>query len=509
MGDKEGSTTAIRTINNAVFNLLGWVWPIGLNLLTVPYVVNELGEEGFGTYSLVLTLFFLQLGFGKASTKYVAEYWSKRDTGRINRILGTTLLVYSMIGCLGVLVTELSLGWLLEAALRIPPDLVPVSRTAFQIGGLGFLTGQIATAFRAIPAGLQRFDIVNKITITLNTLSTLLTVIVLMFGGGLLCVVLVRLAINLLRILAFLLAAKNLIPSLHLGYHLDRSVLSELAGFESFTVVNQLADRASFELTRFLVGSLLGVSAVTYYVVPMDLTSQVHRFLDHFTSMLFPLSSELIGTGKWSKLRKMYFKATKYVVILSTLAYLPFVLLSLGILDVWMGQGFADRSSLTLAVLAFSHYLLSFRVTTYHVLNGIGKPEINAISSMMGGVINVGLCFVLIPRLGILGAAMANLVSMVHVPIAILYANNSVLGVSTLSVLKEAYVKPWLTGAGIALLFFSFRMSPRSIWSLLAVCIVLALVYAILLLLSGVFDAEDRSLFQRYLRDAFSRVFSV
>ncbi len=30
---------------NIMFNLLGWVWPIGLAILSVPYIVSKMGSR--------------------------------------------------------------------------------------------------------------------------------------------------------------------------------------------------------------------------------------------------------------------------------------------------------------------------------------------------------------------------------------------------------------------------------------------------------------------------------
>ena len=49
-----------------------------ITVVTTPVLVNGLGREGFGIWSLVasfaLYLKLLDLGFGKATSKYVAEY---------------------------------------------------------------------------------------------------------------------------------------------------------------------------------------------------------------------------------------------------------------------------------------------------------------------------------------------------------------------------------------------------------------------------------------------------
>ncbi len=507
--EKDLSTTT-RTINNAIFNVFGWLWPIGLNLLTLPYIVNRLGAESFGIFALILAILgyfaFLNLGLNAASIKYIAEYWTKGDSEKTNLVIGSTLVIYATLGGLGSLGIWLAAGWLVTNVLKVSPDLVEISKTAFRVGALGFLANMVSGTFRAVPTALQRFDITNKATIGFTTLSTLSTVAVLAMGGGLVQVVVIRFAISLLSILVFLFIAKRLVPSLVVRPRCTWPILKELLSFGGFSAVNRVAAQAIFQLDRLLVGSFLGPTAVTYYVIPANLSSQVHRLTTRLTSVLFPLSSELSARGEGERLRKMYIKTTKYITILTTAIYLPVILLSSPLLRFWMGQNFADQSGSTLSVLALSFYVLSFNAVAYHILNGIGRPDINAVSAVIGGLINVGLCLLLIPKAGIFGAAAANLISMARIPVYILYANKRALKVSSLLVLREAYLKPWLIGGGVVIPFLLLGISPASIGELLSVSAVLVFLYIILAIMLGVFDAEDKALLLNYLESIFRAV---
>jgi len=62
---------------NWVLNLLGWVVPLSVALVAIPYVVRGLGAERFGVLSIASALLgyfgIFDLGLGRATTKFVAE----------------------------------------------------------------------------------------------------------------------------------------------------------------------------------------------------------------------------------------------------------------------------------------------------------------------------------------------------------------------------------------------------------------------------------------------------
>jgi O-antigen/teichoic acid export membrane protein len=67
---------------NAVYNAIGFVFPVLIGLITTPYIVHKLNTEVYGIYvlaiSLVGLLSFLDLGFGQGIIKFVSRYEAKK-----------------------------------------------------------------------------------------------------------------------------------------------------------------------------------------------------------------------------------------------------------------------------------------------------------------------------------------------------------------------------------------------------------------------------------------------
>ncbi|MFW6116415.1 MAG: oligosaccharide flippase family protein [bacterium] len=495
--------TAKRTINNTVFNTVGWGLPIVVNLLALPYIVRQLGEEAFGVFALILSVVgyfsFLDLGLNAASVKYISKYQAQGKIDRVSQVIGSALLVYVALGTLGAGAVWVATEWLVIDVLKISQELVDVSKVAFRIGAFGFVANMVSGAFSVVPQALQRFDVSNLATVILTVLSTLSAVALLAMGGGLVQVVIARFVISMLSVLVFLLIARRLIPSLTLHVDCSWAMLKELLGFGGLSAVNRVAAQAIFHLDRLLLGWLMGPAAVTYYVIPANLTNRMHGFVSSLTCVLFPLSSGLRARADDGKLRKMYVKTAKYMAVLATVIYLPIVFLSSSILRLWMGRDFADQSGVALSVLALSSYILSFNAVPYHIVNGLGRPDVNAVSAVAGGFLNVGLCLVLIPRLGLLGAAIANLGSMIRIPFYVLFVNRRVLRVSDTLASVDTYFKPLLIAGGIFVAFLLVGLSPKTVAGLLGVLIALVSVYVLLIIVSGVLDTEDIDLFLQYI----------
>src|SRR5439155_3258512 len=76
---------------NWMLNLLGWVVPLSVALIAVPYVVTGLGSERFGVLSLASALLgyfgIFDLGLGRAMTKIVAECLAREDLDQLPKVV--------------------------------------------------------------------------------------------------------------------------------------------------------------------------------------------------------------------------------------------------------------------------------------------------------------------------------------------------------------------------------------------------------------------------------------
>ena len=79
--------------------------PVIVFFLLTPYLINNIGEEAFGIFSLITVVSgyvsFLNFGFGQAITKHVASYHAQNSYKKLNKILSVSLLFFLLVGSVG------------------------------------------------------------------------------------------------------------------------------------------------------------------------------------------------------------------------------------------------------------------------------------------------------------------------------------------------------------------------------------------------------------------------
>jgi O-antigen/teichoic acid export membrane protein len=161
-------------------------------LILFPFVVRHVGLQDYGIWLLVSSftwLFMSDLGIGTSAARYVAEAAVKDDWDLGSRTLTTGLGCAVGVGlvALAIFGGATAIAW---DALNIPSGERGMATLMVGIAGVGYLLlGLPLSLFRSVLAGLQRYDVANGIQVAQSILRTLVTIAVLLAGGGILAVV--------------------------------------------------------------------------------------------------------------------------------------------------------------------------------------------------------------------------------------------------------------------------------------------------------------------------------
>src|SRR5437667_11545033 len=90
---------------NALYNVLGQALPLVVGLAAIPVTLRSLGEARFGLLGLAWAILgyvgVLDLGLGRATTKFVAEHLAAGDTVRLRRVATLAVASQTVMGVLG------------------------------------------------------------------------------------------------------------------------------------------------------------------------------------------------------------------------------------------------------------------------------------------------------------------------------------------------------------------------------------------------------------------------
>jgi O-antigen/teichoic acid export membrane protein len=418
-------TTGGRTVKNAAYGFVSYLWPILFSFFLTPFIIHKLGVAQYGVYVLLLTVvgFFSLFNFGFIYT-FVREL-SAADTAneaeqeRLRKIFGATLTVFIFVGILALLVGAI-LMFVGPALFKVAAVDIASARIGFLfIGLLGFVNS-VSVVYGQIPYALQRQDIGTNITIANITVFNVLSLIAVYMGFGVATLVFLQFFSALCTLVILYVYSRRLAPWFTPRFHREWKVYSSLGTAGGYVYLHNLSSTFLGQLDRMIISTMIGSSVLTYYSIPNSITEKIQGTITSLSGILFPLTSQLHGQGEALKLQRIYRRAMTIIVVLATALSATVAVFGAKLLTYWVGPEIAAISVPLLGWLVPTYFLLAIFMPLTNFLGGIGKTKFMAMSSLLMAIFNVILLVALLPKYGILGAAMAYFFSLLPL-IGIIY----------------------------------------------------------------------------------------
>ncbi len=497
-----------RSIRNMASNLFGWVIPVALNMVAVPLLIQKLGPDAYGLSNLVMVLVgyfsIMDLGMDIAGIKLLAEYQAMKDNESISRLMSTKLVLYVSMGLIGTAIVLLMSNMLATRFFTIPIAFRPEAIIVFRLAAFSVITNMIISWASVAPQGMQRYDVLNGISVATSIVSTASGLIAVYAGYGVVGFVLVRILTNMLAAVASTVMAYKLLPTMRLKFAIDMQMLRQIFGITVYGLVIKIAGMMAGSIDRTLIGVWIGTTAVAAYSVPFLVTTYLNQLALRLMNFIFPMASEMLQLGKMDEMRAIFIKASKFAVILTTLATLPCAALADRILTLWVGAKMAAMSTTPFRFLLIGCYLSSMVTLFSHLMVGIGYVREWTLLFLLRTAVLVGLCVILIKSMGINGAGIAVAITgLVDIAIGA-YCLRAYIKVAVVRFFRE-YVMPVGLGLALSALVLLARPHVNSWVSLIGALVAYVLLYVCLAFCTGVFGKTEKELIGRVRGDLMSR----
>ena len=408
---KERATlTSGRTIaRSAIWHLAGESVPMLVAIAVLPFVIKGLGVERFGVLGIAwgvigyFTLF--DLGIGRALTREISVMLASR---RDDEIPETTAMSLVILGALGLAGTALLLSitpWLVQDVLQIPAVLMEESRLAFYLLALSLPVILVTSGCQGVLVAHQRFDILSLVRIPLGVFTFISPLLVLPFSASLPAIVGALVGARLLTLVVMLLVSFRMMPALQsVRFRIER--IAPLLRIGGWMTVSNVVGPLMVYLDRFVIGAVLSMSAVAFYVTHYEVVTKLWLIPAVLVGVLFPaFSGSAMSDAK--HLARLYERGLSYV----TMALFPVVLVltvfSAEGLSIWLGPPFTEKSAPVLQWLALGVFFNSIAHVPFALIQGMGRPDLTAKLHVIELPFYLLASVWLISEWGILGAAIA------------------------------------------------------------------------------------------------------
>ncbi|MBI5421080.1 MAG: oligosaccharide flippase family protein, partial [Parcubacteria group bacterium] len=335
---------ANRTIKNALYGLVSYVWPIVFSLAITPIIIHKLGVEQYGVYALTLVIgsFFSLLNFGLVYS-FIQEL-AKIRTGatageieHIQKLYGATVLVFLILGIFSFLVS-LGIAHFGLNFFNLSQDQHAVGKIVFYLMGITAFLNSIGIVYSHIPYALQRQDIGTGIYIINVIITNMLIIGALFFGYGLLTFVGLQTVSALFSVVAAYWYSRKLLPFLVPEYTLKKEIIKPMFQFGGYIYLHNISASFLSQIDRIIISGSIGPTALTLYSLPNSVAEKTQGIVVSLSGILFPVMSELTKDGDISRIRRAYHQAMRMIALLATGITTTILLLADKTLLFWVGK---------------------------------------------------------------------------------------------------------------------------------------------------------------------------
>lgn len=363
---------------STLWNLAGQALPMAAAIFAIPPIVHGLGLDRFGILTLgwvVVGYFSLfDLGLGRALTKMVSDRLAAGRAHELHALIWTACFLSLLLGVAAAGIMAVSSSWLVNHILKVPESLKLETVHALYLLAASLPIVTVTSGIRGVLEALQRFDVVNKIRIPMAISVFVGPLLVLPFSRSLVWVFAVLVAGRLFALIAYAATAFLLLPGLRTDMRLQSSELKTAFRFGGWITASNLLVPVLVYVDRFVVGSVLSLTAVAFYTTPFEAVTRLLTIPGALAGVMFPAFAASYACDP-NRAALLMRRSVKYMFLLMFPAVLILVAFAPEALKLWVGAAFMQNSSSVFRLLAGGVFVACLSQIPLALIQGTGFPD--------------------------------------------------------------------------------------------------------------------------------------
>ena len=398
---------------NLISNVGYFVLKVMIGIWMVPYLIRNLGIEGYSFVPLAVSVTayvsLITVALNSAVSRYLVIALQKNDSSEANKIFNTA---FWSIAILSTVLVPLSciISWLSPKIFNIPKNLTGNVQLFFFIVLLSFTVSIFSSTFSASTFAQNRLDLRNVIDIGNIIVRTLLIILFFVFiSPNLINVGISYFFGALMALMLGYFFFRQLTPSLKISrHHFNYLNLKKLTSMGGWLVVNQIGTVLFLQIDLIVVNIFLGASEAGKYAAILQWNFLLRSLAGVASSVLSPMVVISYVNDEAQKIVSMSQRAIRFMGLGIAIPVGLLCGFSMPLLTVWLGKDFTQLGTL-LSILTF-HLAINLAVSPlFAINNALNRVKIPGIMSVLLGFVNLFLAIFLVKpcSLGLYGVAIA------------------------------------------------------------------------------------------------------
>jgi len=409
------SSKAKKLVRGSALGMFEFFATALVTLAMTPFIIHSLGDTMYGLWIFVGSFLgyygLMDFGINSAIQRFLSRALSLNDTKDANKVLNTALAIFTIIGFV-TLFFSFIIAFAVPLLIKNITE-VSLFRKIVLILGLNFAIGFPLRVFSGILTANIRYDLSTAIELIKLALRTIFIIVLLKAGQGIMALAFITLVTDISGYIAKYFVVRHLYGYIVFSRKLiDKSKIRPLFGYSIYTFISQIADQLRYNVDKLVITIFIGFGSVTLYSIASRLIRYYIDFIISAIGILTPIFSQYEARNDYVAIREKFIFTTKISSYLSIMIGGILILFGRAFIQRWVGTKYLSAYPILL-VLAIPVTFGSMQAPSVHVLYGISKHKLYAISNSIEGIANLILSLILVRKYGLIGVALGTAIPMI------------------------------------------------------------------------------------------------
>lgn len=421
---------------------------IGINIIAgliyTPWMVDTIGKSDYGLYTLsnsLITLFLVDFGLSSAVSRYVAKYRAEGRQDKVNNFLGAVYKLYLIIDAV-IFVALVIIYFCIDCIyVKLTPAELEKFKVVYLISASFSVINFPFVTFNGILNSYEEFIPLKLADVIYRILLVAITVITLLFGGGLYGLVAVHAIVGLIVIAyKWIVIKKQITLKINWKYS-DFSLYKDIFGFSIWVTISSLAQRLVFNITPSILGAVASSAAIAVFGIVTTIEGYTYTITTAINGMFMPKISRIYERGgEKDELLPLMLSVGKFQYAINGLIVVGFAVVGKEFINLWMGPTYLDAYYGILLVIIPGLFFNSMQIAnTAMVVRK--KVNLQAWVNLGMGIVNVLLSIILSSYIGVIGACISISIAYMLRAVVLLFIYKRVLKIDMASFVINCYFR--------------------------------------------------------------------
>lgn len=434
------------------------VFSMAVALYTSRVVLDVLGVEDFGVYSVVggvVTLFsFFNSAMTSATQRFFSFEIGRNDYKKLGLTFNASVNIHILIGVLVFVLAETIGLWFVNNKLNLPVDIMNTVQWIYHFSVLTFLVGIIRVPYNAIIIAHEKMITYAYFSIIEVVLKLgIVFLLVLIDANKLILYAALVLSVTLLIAVVYVVYCIKTFNESKYQFYYDSKLYKTLLSYSGWSLFGNIASVAKGQGTNILLNIFIGPIANASYAITLQVQSAVNLFVSNFQMAVNPQIIKKFASDRKDEMFFLINQSSKASFILVYLLSIPLLFDTEFVLNLWLKN--PPEYSINFVFLIIINILIdSFSGPLMAGTQATGKIKYYQISVGTLLFLNLPISFVLLKVYN-----MPHIVFLVSIGLSVialifrLFFLNHLTGFSKLLFFKKVILR------GLLVVLFSFPIS--------------------------------------------------